>query len=446
MTVHSRLVVRVAIFLLISAVSLPAAHAEEKLQTLSDLPQDALVVLSTRMDNLATPYDSLLAMLRDLVPADQLEAGLEGLRAWEEEVGLSLRDDLLALLGQEFTFALSLDDIDHLVGQAGSMFASGPPQSLEPILGGFLFILGVEDADHLDASLSKLVASVDGTLEMGDDGHRTIRFTLGDDPMDVLHYRHHGGFALFGFGEKPLSDAIERSESGENLLTSPEFIEVFSHLDAGPDMIGYVNLARAQELVRGSVMLNQVLTQEEALDTLYTRFVQEMDWGSGMGWASYSIPEGTVWQGFAPFDMATFMKLYLRTIGAVAVPNLLTAVDRGKQKRTSADIRTIGTAIEAYAVDNGRYPAGILEPTPVGEGSLGEMLSPIYIHVIPASDAWGNPILYVSDEEGASYRLSSPGKDGVFTPGAQGPTAGFDADIIFKNGNFIAWPEEEAQP
>jgi len=32
-------------------------------------------------------------------------------------------------------------------------------------------------------------------------------------------------------------------------------------------------------------------------------------------------------------------------ISAIAIPNLMNAVDKGKQKRTMADMRTIGSAI-----------------------------------------------------------------------------------------------------
>src|SRR6185369_8263053 len=42
-------------------------------------------------------------------------------------------------------------------------------------------------------------------------------------------------------------------------------------------------------------------------------------------------------------------------LAAIAIPNLLNAVQRGKQKRTMSDMRTMATAIEAYAVDNNVY-------------------------------------------------------------------------------------------
>lgn len=43
-------------------------------------------------------------------------------------------------------------------------------------------------------------------------------------------------------------------------------------------------------------------------------------------------------------------------LAAIAVPNFLEAQTRAKVSRTVADMRTISVAIEAYAVDNNKYP------------------------------------------------------------------------------------------
>ncbi|MFN2386310.1 MAG: prepilin-type N-terminal cleavage/methylation domain-containing protein, partial [Thermoanaerobaculia bacterium] len=43
-------------------------------------------------------------------------------------------------------------------------------------------------------------------------------------------------------------------------------------------------------------------------------------------------------------------------LAAIAIPNLLNAVQRGKQKRSMSDMRALATAVEAYAVDNNQYP------------------------------------------------------------------------------------------
>ena len=47
-------------------------------------------------------------------------------------------------------------------------------------------------------------------------------------------------------------------------------------------------------------------------------------------------------------------------LAAIAVPNFLEAQTRSKVTRAKADFRTIATGMEAYAVDNNRYPTGTL--------------------------------------------------------------------------------------
>jgi type II secretory pathway pseudopilin PulG len=43
-------------------------------------------------------------------------------------------------------------------------------------------------------------------------------------------------------------------------------------------------------------------------------------------------------------------------LAAIAVPNFLEAQTRSKVSRTKSDIRSLATAIEAYAVDHSKYP------------------------------------------------------------------------------------------
>ena len=120
-------------------------------------------------------------------------------------------------------------------------------------------------------------------------------------------------------------------------------------------------------------------------------------------------------------------------VGAVAVPNLLNAVDRGKQKRTMADIRSIGTALEGYRGAKGAYPE-VADPS-----ALQAALSPEFIRAIPATDGWGRAWIVTSGSEG--YRLVSTGKDGEPQGCGEGKTSRFDADICFENGRFTQWPE-----
>ena len=86
-------------------------------------------------------------------------------------------------------------------------------------------------------------------------------------------------------------------------------------------------------------------------------------------------------KGFTLIELLIVVAI-IGIIAAIAIPNLLNAIDRGKQKRTMADIRSIGTAVESYAVDNNFYPKvnSYAAVTP--------FLEPIYIKTAPTADGW----------------------------------------------------------
>ena len=70
-------------------------------------------------------------------------------------------------------------------------------------------------------------------------------------------------------------------------------------------------------------------------------------------------------RGFTLIELLIVVAI-IGIIVAIAIPNLLNAIQRAKQKRTMADMRAIGTAAEAYAVDNNRYPASAAFALPSG--------------------------------------------------------------------------------
>jgi len=122
-------------------------------------------------------------------------------------------------------------------------------------------------------------------------------------------------------------------------------------------------------------------------------------------------------------------------IAAIAIPNLLNAIDRSKQKRTMADIRSIGTACEEYSIDNNFYPA---QASGNVSGITGT-LEPMYIKVTPVKDGWNYNILYAQGNT-SEYTITSPGKNGT-TSSFSGQTTDFDCDIVFSVGQFTAWPQ-----
>ena len=133
-------------------------------------------------------------------------------------------------------------------------------------------------------------------------------------------------------------------------------------------------------------------------------------------------------------------------LAAIAIPNLLNAVQRGKQKRTMSDIRTMATAVEAYAVDNNVYPSGQCTgkftsiSTVLTDTSL-SVLAPTYIANPVKKDGWSKFMLYNTSSANQEYGFRSLGRDNATGTISCTTTTNFNDDIVYSNGGFLQFPE-----
>jgi general secretion pathway protein G len=109
----------------------------------------------------------------------------------------------------------------------------------------------------------------------------------------------------------------------------------------------------------------------------------------------------------------------LGLLAALVAPRLMGRVGKAKQKTAQAQMQLLGTALDLFHLDVGRYPTTeeglkVLKEKPNNLPGWG---GPYMDKAIP-NDPWGRPYVYKSPGEHGPYDLSSLGADGA--PGGEG--------------------------
>jgi general secretion pathway protein G len=116
-------------------------------------------------------------------------------------------------------------------------------------------------------------------------------------------------------------------------------------------------------------------------------------------------------QGFTLIELLIVM-IILGLLAALVAPKMFQKVGSSKQKAAKAQISMLGTALDAYRLDMGRYPSAeegldALRKSP-GQGPWD---GPYLSKDVPM-DPWAHPYVYRSPGEHGDYDLYSLGADG----------------------------------
>jgi len=108
--------------------------------------------------------------------------------------------------------------------------------------------------------------------------------------------------------------------------------------------------------------------------------------------------------------------------------------DAERAAHTMSAIRSIATAVDAYATDHNSYPAGKV----IEDAAAATM--PIYIRTMPEKDAWGTPFRYWCD--GTTYRIVSCGADKICNEASwanisKDPLPSYSDDAVYVKGDFL---------
>jgi general secretion pathway protein G len=126
-------------------------------------------------------------------------------------------------------------------------------------------------------------------------------------------------------------------------------------------------------------------------------------------------------QGFSLIELLIVM-IILGLLASLVGPRLFRHVDDARVGTAKAQIELLGTALDSYRLDVGRYPTTEqgLEALRSEPGGTRNWNGPYLPRPIP-KDPWGNDYVYKSPGDHGDYDLLSYGADGQ--PGGEGDNA-----------------------
>ena len=166
-------------------------------------------------------------------------------------------------------------------------------------------------------------------------------------------------------------------------------------------------------------------------------------------------------RGFTLLELIIVVAI-IGIIAAILIPNLVTALQKAKQKRTVADVRDVGTAWMSWLTDQvGSASAGAgktYDATGFGDvtylqlfGYLHPTNTFFYMQQLPQVDAWRYPLSFGKSASLLATNvliICSGGSDGTLTGAdctksyevAPFVATDFPQDIVWADGYFVRWP------
>jgi len=121
--------------------------------------------------------------------------------------------------------------------------------------------------------------------------------------------------------------------------------------------------------------------------------------------------------GFTLIELIVVVAI-IGLLAGLVVPQFIKQEEKATSKATKAQIELLGTALDTFRLDVGRYPTTQegLQALNQRPGGLDRWEGPYLKKELP-SDPWGKPYIYKSPGEHGSYDIVSYGADGA--PGGE---------------------------
>jgi type II secretion system protein G len=110
-------------------------------------------------------------------------------------------------------------------------------------------------------------------------------------------------------------------------------------------------------------------------------------------------------KGFTLIELLIVVAI-IGIIAAIAIPNLLDAIERSRQKRSTGEIKSLAGAMQTFSTDYGGYPNSTHVGNPAtswvfNDAAGSPAIIPDLIQAVPSGDGWGVAYNFNAGPDGA---------------------------------------------